>query len=296
MKMNRVGILLTTAMVWSTNTSAELTEEDISVLGDHEAMAEILNGQVSHEYYPYYPLDLCLRNQFSEYVALWLQKLDYVFREAPKGRWNDADKTRVWQWVYLLPIDDLIHYWHQWLGDNLYLDGLVFAFDLFFEISKRLSDLRSLLRQSGFIPTPPGSQEYELYGETLREECEVRYFRIRAALEDATKGCQSCIKSLKELRADSRHKGIRLGIRACLAFAQDYEEWLGSGEFKWVHWRTFQGQQCWRWRYNVGNLRADFYFIIRFSLIQLGFLPEMIGLEPLPERYEEIRRQAEAQL
>jgi hypothetical protein len=294
MKVNRIGIWLTAAMVWGTNAAAELTEEDVFTLGDHEDMAQILCGQMSP--YGCYSLASFLRNQFSEYVGLWLQKLDYVSREAPKERWDDADKARVWQWVYLLPINDLIQHWQRWLEDNPYVDGLSFAFDLFSEISKRLLNIRSLLRQSDFLLTPPGGKRYKLCCGTLRRECKIRYFLIQAALKTATEECQSCIKSLKELRADSNHKGMRLGICASLAFIQDYEGWLSSGEFKWGNWRTFQRQESWRWRYDIGNLRADFYFIIRFFLIQLDLLPEMFDLDPLPEEYEAMHQRVEMQL
>ena len=289
MKMNRIEMLLTAAMVCSTDATAELTEEDISTLGDRKAMTRILSEQVS----PWYrPLTFYLRDHFSEYVDLWLQRLDYVSREASKERWDDTDKMRVRQWVYLFPVNDLVHHWQRWLEDNLYMDGMDFAFELFSKIPQRLPNLCSLLQKSGFIPSLTGSQEYKLYGGTLRKECTVRYFRIQAILEAAREECQSCIK---ELQADSHRKGTRLGICACLAFAQDFEEWLTSEEFKWAHWRTFQSQQCWRWRYDVGNLRADFYFIIQFFLTQLGLLPEMLGLESLPEEYEEMCRQVEAQ-
>jgi hypothetical protein len=279
-------------MVCSTDATAELTEEDISTLGDRKAMTRILREQVS----PWYrPLTFYLRDHFSEYVDLWLQRLDYVSREASKERWDDTDKVRVRRWVYLLPINDLIHYWQQWLGNNLYVDGLDFAFELFSKIPQRLPNPRSLLQESGFVPLPSGSQEYKFYGGTLKKEYKVRYFRIRTVLKAATEECANGIQNLKKLYNDAHHENIRFGLEACLAFAQDFEEWLNSGEFKWEHWRTFQRQQCWRWRYDVGNLRADFYFIIQFFLTQLGLLPEMVNLEPLPEKYEEMCRQVETQ-
>jgi hypothetical protein len=283
MRANRTGILLTAAMVFSTDAAAELTEKDRSILDDREAMTQILFQRVS---YGYCPIVSSLRGQVSEYVDAWIRMLNYVFQEMPKERWDDSDKAHVLGAVYIWPINDLICFWQKQLQDHPGMDGLDFAFELLARIPQQLPNPHSLLQESGFIPPPSDHRKCKLYDEALNKDCKARYVRIQAVIKNATEEWKDCIQALKILQFNARHADENLGIGACLAFAQDFGEWLHSGEFRWAHWKIFQEQWQWYWRYDVGDLRADFYFIIQFFLIQLGRLPRMIGLKLLPETYE----------